>query len=43
MRKNDRFDRISQFAIPLLTVGGFLLTGLKYPGGLVVGLLAQPF
>lgn len=37
-------DDISQYAIPLFTVGGYALTGLKYPeGGMLVCLAAQPF
>lgn len=44
MRKHERFDQVSQVAIPLLTVGGYLLTSLKYPEwGLVISLFAQPF
>lgn len=44
MSTNKRLDRASQFAIPLLTVGGYALTGLKQPEwGLIISLIAQPF
>lgn len=44
MRTRNRLDKLSQFAIPLLTALGYFLTSLKYPEwGLVVSLLAQPF
>jgi hypothetical protein len=44
MPAKSSLDRLSQYAIPLLTVGGYALTSLKLPAwGLLVGLLAQPF
>lgn len=44
MKDRTRFDQTCQVAIPALTVGGFALTGLKYPEwGLIVSLIAQPF
>ena len=44
MKEKISIDSISQFAIPVLTVGGYCLTSLKYPQwGLIVSLLAQPF
>ena len=38
------FDRVSQFAIPILTLGGQLIISMKLPQwGLIAALLAQPF
>jgi hypothetical protein len=37
-------NSVAQVAIPVLTIGGQLAIGLKYPAwGLVLCLLAQPF
>jgi len=44
MSKSSLMDGISQYAIPLFTVGGYALTGLKYPQwGMLISLAAQPF
>lgn len=44
MAPKTKLDVVCQYAIPILTVGGYALTSLKYPQwGLVVGLLSQPF
>jgi ABC-type phosphate transport system permease subunit len=38
------FNKISQFAIPILTISSVLLISLKFPGwGLVANICAQPF
>lgn len=42
--KRTPFDQLTQIALPLLTMAGFLLTSLKYPAyGLVLNLLSQIF
>jgi hypothetical protein len=44
MEKEKVFNTITQFAIPIFTLGSQIIISLKYPQwGLVVGLLAQPF
>jgi hypothetical protein len=38
------FNKVTQFLLPVLTLGGMLLISLKHPGlGLVLAFLAQPF
>lgn len=42
--KSSLFNNITQWALPTLTIGGQLLTSLKYPEfGLIVNMIAQPF
>lgn len=44
MRTSETCNTLSQFLLPLFTLGGALLIALKMPGyGLVSNLLAQPF
>ncbi len=44
MKKEKIFDSVTQFAIPILTIGSQIIISLKFPKwGLVVVLLAQPF
>ena len=44
MTARNRIDAISQIAIPVLTVLGYLLTSMKHPDwGLAVNLSAEPF
>lgn len=42
--KNSLFDKITQFALPIFTILGFLLTSLKMPElGLVFNFISQIF
>ena len=46
MKQDNRnmFDLVTQFAIPVFTIGGQVVISLKFPlWGLVLLLLAQPF
>jgi len=43
-KKVHIFDTITQFALPIFTILGFLLTALKMPGiGLTINLIGQVF
>jgi hypothetical protein len=44
MPKRSRIDSLSQIAIPIFTVLGYLLTSIKHPEwGLIASLISQPF
>jgi hypothetical protein len=44
MKNKKTFNTISQFALPILTIGAQIITAMKFPQwGLIVALLAQPF
>jgi preprotein translocase subunit Sec63 len=44
MNKKKLFNSFTQFALPIFTIGGQVLTSLKFPQyGLIFGLMAQPF
>ncbi len=44
MKKEKIFDLVSQFAIPILTIGSQIVLSLKYPQwALWLNLFAQPF
>jgi hypothetical protein len=44
MAQRSPIDKLSQLAIPLLTLGGYALTAVKHPEwGMVVSLCSQPF
>jgi hypothetical protein len=44
MTRQKLFHNVAQFALPLLTIGGQILTATKHPEyGLIIGLFAQPF
>lgn len=44
MNKEKVINHTSQFAIPILTIGGQIATSLKFPQwGLVIALASQPF
>ncbi len=43
-KETSLFDKVTQFLLPILTVGGLLLVSLKQPAyGLIVTLSAQIF
>ena len=42
--KSSLFNNITQWALPILTIGAQILTSLKYPEfGLIVNMISQPF
>lgn len=45
MKKHHKsFDTFSQFALPVLTIGGQIALAMKYPEwALIIVLLSQPF
>jgi hypothetical protein len=44
MKKEKLFDLVTQFAIPILTLGSQIVLSLKYPQWtLLLNFLAQPF
>ena len=44
MKNKKIFNTISQFALPIFTIGAQIATAMKFPQwGLVLNLIAQPF